>query len=136
MENTKQEANNYLIDTINTYNLTVNDISNFKFNKREVELFTDMMIRFKNDQTTQLRELVDTLRIQKWEKIDEAKQLREENKRLRKAAQKLLDWNTKYPPGKIYSYGSAKVMESELQEVVSESEQILYDIENKKPNNY
>ena len=73
-------------------------------------------------------------RVKKLER--ETTQLREENERLMKSAQKLVDWNTKYPPGKIYSYGSAKVMESELQELVSESEQILYDIENKKPNNY
>ena len=46
METTKYKvmtAEEYLLNTIEVYNKSVNNISKFKFSQREIELFTAMM---------------------------------------------------------------------------------------------
>ncbi len=57
MENQKkckailESAKLKLETTINNYNSSVNDISKFKFNKREVDLFCEMMVEFVDEQS-------------------------------------------------------------------------------------
>lgn len=41
-------ARNTIIDTIKSYNSTVNDLSKFRFNEREINLFSEMLEEYKN----------------------------------------------------------------------------------------
>lgn len=49
-------AEEFLFSTISDYNTTVNDISKFDFNKREVELFTDMMEQYAKEKVLEALE--------------------------------------------------------------------------------
>jgi len=57
--------------------------------------------------------------------VFELNQMIKENKliaaapELLEAAIKLQEWNQKYPPNKVYDYGKAKAIESELTEIVN-----------------
>lgn len=57
----KEQAKSKLIDTIGHYNLTANNVSKFSFNKRETELFTNMMVEFVKEQTTSQQHTIERL---------------------------------------------------------------------------
>lgn len=53
---TKEQAKSKLIDTIGHYNLKANNVSKFKFNEKETELFANMMVEFANETNNELLE--------------------------------------------------------------------------------